>query len=1415
MSPSTESSATASSTTESPADERRATGGDAAVAETVSLQAWTRQMDAYTGPDTLLDFNQVDNVSIDLTDANSSGKAQLMMGRPTRLSTIMQEQSGLQRAARAARSLRTKVHELSSQHGLDAAYLAAGTASWLHPATRADPGAEDRPGARADRGAAQKRCIAPVLLAPVTIRPRSDDDDFDLQIVGPAQLNPAMVRRLLADHGVDLRTGEIARLAYGTRRLDPAPVLESLRMAAAEVPGMHVDHRLLISTFADVHDRPADEHVPARTELIRDLAGLKSTAVGKIPQPRPLRSRAAPLDERDPRSELLLLDADPSQQEVVDLATQGDSFAVTAAPGTGQIATAVNTVGALVAEGRSVLVLGERPATLADFHRGFEMLGLSSAVLELGSHLTGEDVAEQLVEAITRSERAREPELEALHQQLREVRGQLAGHIEALHRQRPRIEASAYQAMQALAELTSRRDGPTTRVRFSRGVLDAAAHRQEITRQLERAASLGAFDAATLDGPWEGARLVNEEETRQARHLAQSLLLELTTLETGMRTVLGVSGLRPGATIPEWGQQLRLLQEVEGSLRCFTADIFDRPVTDLIAATAAASWRRDHAIEMSGLQRSRLRKAAKEYIRPGVHLSDLHASLVKVQSERDRWRSWSATLEQPAVSEAVDDVAEVQQRFVEDLEGLAIALEGSRTGAGLLDLDVAQLREMLTGLIDDEANLETIPERTLLLEGLRDRGLGEFVADLTARRVPRNRVAEEFDLAWWQSSLEAMAASDGLLPMTEGSSLRGAEQQFRRADAAHIASGPARLTWALARRWRELLQAQPEAAGELRDMLRQGSAPLSQLLRAAGDLARALAPVWTASPLVLSAALPEGVQIDTVVVLDGESTPLAAVLPAVTSARQVIVFGDPVLGRPQPFTVAPMTSAQTGPVAEVESAYDALARVVDQRHLSMLYREMDAELFDQLNTDFYEGRLTRLPTGQSLTEGSAQLEIEYVADGCGELAAGHEGVQSPNAEVRRVVQLVIRHARLHPDRSLAVITPSARHAARVAQGVSAVISRRPEIAEFFRPGAESFRVVDLHRAVGLQRDTIIFSVGFGRTDHDRVLPYLGQLSERDGRRGFVLGFTRARHRTVLVSSVRPGDVEPSALQNGARDLHRLLRRVEAAGHVRVPVTDEPLLAGGEQETPAASDAQETPAAPDALKTPVHPVAPVGDAGSSEPGADAADTPADLPSESAPGPRTPDGRPRLSVVRDLDGDGDGDHGTAGRGADGHGREGDERTGSHRATPGATGRGPVLVHDPMELADAAVHEDALVQDLSRRLVARGAAVRHHHDDVIDLVAWAETAESMSAGAVIDPRRSAGPVRIPVAVISDGTAAVARMSVRERSRLRPQQLERSGWNCLTLWSIEVFTEPDTVAELIRRYLGLSDTTGTGPRR
>ena len=1237
----------------------------------VSLRAWTRQMDAYTGPDTLLEFNAVDNVCIDLTDANSSGQAQLLMGRPTRLSTMVHQDSvPHQRAARAARALRTKIHELSVNHGLDAAHLAAGTASWL-----ADPAADGK-----------RRFIAPVLLAPVTVQLRPDHTDFELQIVAPARLNPALVRRLREDHGVELATGEMARLAYGTRRLDPAPTLETLRQLAAEVPGMHVEHHLLVSTFADLHERSADERVAPRTRLVRDLARLKDLEVGKLPVVRPLVNRAAPLDERDPAEEVLLTDLDGNQQDVVDLAEQGESFVVDTPVGTAAIDTAVATVGALVHRSRSVLVLGESRTTLAAFTRVWNRLGLGSLVLPLGSHLAEEDVAQRLVQAITRNEHSRAPQLDQLHETLRSTRARLREHGRSLHAVRPRWQASPHEAMQALAELTARHPGPQTAVRFRRSVLDAVAHRAEVEHQLQRAARLGAFDAVTLSGPWHGARLVNDDEAREAHRLAQSLLLELTTLRTGMRNVLGVSGLRVGTTVREWARQLELVAQVADSLEYFTPQIYDRPVTDLIAATASAAWRRDRGVELTGLQRSRLRKAAKGYIRPGVHLSDLHAALVKVQSERERWRTWATSLEQPAVSDRIAETRETHRRFCEDLEGMMIALEGSATAVRLETADVADLETILRELIDDEAHLVTLPERTMLLDDLRSRGLGEFLQDMQERRVPAEQVRGELELAWWQSVLEAMISGDDFVAMPHGAELRRTESAFRRADSAHVSSAPARLLHELAERWQHGIRRTPRAAHALRAALRTGRVTGDHLVEAE-PLVKHLVPVWTASPLALTAALAEHQRVDAVVILDAEATPLAATLPAVVRADQVIAFGDPHAGTPQPFTVAPHATPgeDPQPVAELDSAFDALCRVVDRRGLTSVRRALDPRLFGYLNHAFYGDRLRRVPHAGELVGPTTGMSAEYVEDGVGVLTAGTEGVQAPAAEVQRTVDLVFAHAARHPDRSLAVVTASAMHAARVAQAVQARLRETGDTAGFFTPGRESFRVVGLHRAAGITRDTVIFSLGFGRTTSGRSTPNLGALSERDGRQAFVRGMTRGRRHTHIVTSIHPRDTESRRLQYGAQDMYRMLE----------------LLFG------------------------------------------------------------------------------------------------EATTSEKARAPAAETGPA--------------SDALVADLAARLRQAGATVHTDYAGSIDVVAYAHT-ESLSAGAAVAGGEGEEPLRIPVAMESDGSEAQRGLSVRERSRLVPQHLERAGWNHVSLWSVEVFTDPQTVASLVCRYLGLGAAPAAG---
>jgi hypothetical protein len=203
--------------------------------------------------------------------------------------------------------------------------------------------------------------------------------------------------------------------------------------------------------------------------------------------------------------------------------------------------------------------------------------------------------------------------------------------------------------MQSLAELTSIHPAPATTVRLKRSVLDSIRDRNELAGRLRRAAELGSFSRASTTSPWHGARLLTRKETEEAQDLARSVAKNLPVLRDRMHSVAEHAEIRLGSSFAEWGEQLELLVAVRESLDKFTPDIFDRPVHDLISATATSAWRRERNIDMASMQRSRLRRVAKEYVRPGVHIADLHSSLVLVQEQRALWSGYATTQRHPAV----------------------------------------------------------------------------------------------------------------------------------------------------------------------------------------------------------------------------------------------------------------------------------------------------------------------------------------------------------------------------------------------------------------------------------------------------------------------------------------------------------------------------------------------------------------------------------------------------------------------------------------------------------------------------------------------------------------------------------------------------------------------------------------------
>jgi hypothetical protein len=400
------------------------------------LGKWLSGLKPVTGADTMLRFTKTPEGSIDLTHAHPSGLAQLMAGRRTRLSTLIRDQQQYVVAARACRNLRSKIFELANDRGIEAGYFSAGTVVWTSAV-----------------GGKPQRVSAPVMLTAMSLTIRPGEDDYELQLTEQARINPALIRHLKTIHGIVFDVNAVTRMAYSTARFDPLPVLDRISTLVKPIHGADVEHNLLVSTFADLSGNLDDPWINGQNALVASLAKAASGEIVDVPALQP--GRFPSVDERDPAGELLLLDADADQQYVIDAVRAGDSLVVSSPPGTGQTQTAINTIGALVDEGKTVLVVGDRRASLNEVAGRLENLGLDSILFQLSGNATPQQLKGQLVRAIVRNEKAQEPRLGSLHKTLTEHRHALLDHVASLHNVRQRWGCSPYQAMQSLAELTS------------------------------------------------------------------------------------------------------------------------------------------------------------------------------------------------------------------------------------------------------------------------------------------------------------------------------------------------------------------------------------------------------------------------------------------------------------------------------------------------------------------------------------------------------------------------------------------------------------------------------------------------------------------------------------------------------------------------------------------------------------------------------------------------------------------------------------------------------------------------------------------------------------------------------------------------------------------------------------------------
>ncbi|WP_083450010.1 AAA domain-containing protein [Luteipulveratus mongoliensis] len=1258
-----------------------------------ATRIWSKHLVDLGGRNTLLWYRDLPTGTLDIGSAHPAGVAKLLAGHPVRLSELVREDGAYADALRRARTIRAKTVELAQERGVSAGFLAMGMATWDVPSSYS----------RVPK--------APVFLRRLSLRPVvGASSDLVVTVGDEVEVNEVLLSYLESECGIGIDPVKFGNLAHDGDRIDPQPAYDALvKVCEPEVPGFRIASSLVLGTFSYaklpmVTDLTAQGDALAAHDVIAALAG-DPDAIEAVRAEAPERIGESILDD-----ERLVLDADTSQQAVIEAVSAGSHLVVKGPPGTGKSQTIANLIATLAARGQRVLFVAEKRAAIDAVVGRLQRRGLDELVLDAHDGRPHRaTLAQSLTDTLDRVVATAGGTGPAVDPRLVDRRDRLIDHRRAMHDSRLPWGVTVDEAQTAILQLASLPHPPRSHVRLIGSDLHGitARRRDELSQDLEDVSAVGAWATEGEPDPWFGARIVGKDQTDRTRALVIQLATHgMAEHRARLDGLADQVGLTPPRTILEADDQLELMSRVFRTLETFKVDLFEAPVDELVAATGSRAYRNEHGIELGQIDRRRLRSQARSLLRPGRPPADVHGVLVRAAAQRRQWREASGPGSRPSAPIEVPDVQRAHERFRDQLDWLASRLEGTAEGNDLIHADFDDLHDRLLRLADTCDRLAVVPQVISRVDRLRANGLGPVVDDFARRGLDAERVPEEFAFVWWSSVLAEIADRDTTYGAHDGHQLRRIEQEYADNDRAHIDAGVARVQDAVDAQIRRVMTDLPEQADIVRveaDRAR-GHLSLRDLLAQAPELMTSVRPCWAMSPLVVASVVPPGLWFDVVVFDEASQVPPAQAISAISRASQVVVAGDPRQLPPTPFYITD-TEGDTAPTdlqAEgVVSVLDLLSTMLPTQELTWHYRSHDERLIAFANAQIYRGGLVTFPG--TATDGVVRLDV----------VSGRGDGETSTVEVDRVVEVILDHARRRPEESLGVITLGVRHAQRVEDAVRRAFAESADLADFIadHDKTEPFFIKPLERVQGDERDAVVLSIGFGRQPNGRVPHKFGPLNLEGGERRLNVAITRARRRMTVVSSFSGDELEvPKLRARGAQMLRDFLLYASSGGAARRVV---------------------------------------GESGAGEHGRSSGRT-------AGGGVSRPADRPKPTIV-------------AGR----------RRL---TASTGSVLDRPFLPETPRR------PETPVVAELARRLRDKGLVVHTSHGistHPLDL-------------AIEDPLR---PGEMLVAVETDGPVYAGTPGVRERDRLRLEQLQRLGWAHERVWAVDVFRDP---ARDVARILG-----------
>ncbi|MDD5604020.1 MAG: AAA domain-containing protein, partial [Eubacteriales bacterium] len=373
------------------------------------------------------------------------------------------------------------------------------------------------------------------------------------------------------------------------------------------------------------------------------------------------------------------------------------------------------------------------------------------------------------------------------------------------------------------------------------------------------------------------------------------------------------------------------------------------------------------------------------------------------------------------------------------------------------------------------------------------------------------------------------------------------------------------------KRIREILEAlRPQASqfasggSEIHVLMREAEKrrrllPVRQLFGKIPLLLTALKPCLLMSPLSVSLYLDPGLYtFDTVIFDEASQVCTENAIGAIYRGKQLIVVGDREQLPPSDFFRATAAvpyddgydteeegqggqgsqggqNGQSGQAFDERGAYESIldecGSILSRLSLKWHYRSRHEHLIAYSNAMIYKDLITfPSPVVNSRDLG---VEFVYVKDGIYDRSA----TRTNPAEAKKAAELVFECLEKYPGRSVGVVAFSEAQQMAIDEEINKLRKVNGSFERYFNnvygiaggagdsTNSEGFFVKNLENVQGDERDTIIFSVGYGKDRNGKMSMYFGPLNREGGYRRLNVAITRARINVKLICSFLPEDID--------------------------------------------------------------------------------------------------------------------------------------------------------------------------------------------------------------------------------------------------------------------------------------------------